>query len=83
MTSRERFMAALRGEAADRVPLAHVSALTTVELQKMTGCYMPEVHNNPAQLARLCAANHEILGFDAVSHGKRGPFGYMGWVIRI
>lgn len=67
MTSRERFLTALRGQKADRTPLAHISALTTVELQKMTGCFMPEVHHNPEQLARLCAANHEILGFDAVT----------------
>ena len=67
MSSRERFLAALNGEKPDRTPLAHISALTTVELQRMTGCFMPEVHNNPEQLARLCAANHEVLGFDAVT----------------
>lgn len=67
MNSRERFLAALNGEKPDRTPVAHVSALTTVELQEMTGCYMPQVHLDAGQLARLCWANHEVLGFDAVT----------------
>lgn len=33
----------------------------------MTDCFMPEVHTNPEKLARLSYANHEILGFDAVT----------------
>jgi len=67
MNSKERFLAALMGQQPDRTPLAHVAALTTVELQDITGCYMPEVHHSPEQLARLCAANHDVLGFDAVT----------------
>ena len=67
MNSRERFLAALRGEKPDRTPLAHVAALTTVELQDLTGCHMPGVHHDPEQLVRLCAANHDVLGFDAVT----------------
>lgn len=72
MNSRERFLAVLKDEIPDRTPLAHVSALTTIELQEITGCFMPEVHTNAEKLARLCFANHEVLGFDA---GKiMGPF---------
>lgn len=67
MNSRERFLASLKGEKPDRTPLAYVSALTTVELQNMTRCHMPGVHNDPEQLVKLCAANHEALGFDAVT----------------
>jgi len=67
MNSRERFLAALSGEKPDRTPLAHVSALTTVELQRLTGCFMPAVHRDPQGLARLCGANHDVLGFDAVT----------------
>ena len=67
MNSRQRFLAALSGEKPDRLPVAHVAALTNVELQEATGCWMPAVHHNAAQQARLLAANHEILGFDAVS----------------
>jgi len=67
VNSRERFLTALRGERPDRPPLAHVAAMTTVELQQSTGCFMPRVHHDPASQAKLLAANHEVLGFDAVS----------------
>ncbi len=67
MNSRERFLAALKGEKPDQTPLAHIAALTTVELQNITGCCMPEVHHNPEKLVKLLAANYEILGFDAVT----------------
>lgn len=67
MNARERSLTALRGEATDRAPVAHVAALTTVELQASTGCAMPAVHHDPEALVRLCYANHEVLGFDAVT----------------
>jgi len=65
MTSRERFLAALHGQRPDRTATAHVAAMTTVQLQHATGCRMPQAHHDPHALARLCAANHRILGFDA------------------
>ena len=67
MNSRERFLAAMRGERPDRTPVAHVAALTTVELQQHTGCAMPEVHLDAERLARLCYANHSVLGLDGVT----------------
>jgi [methyl-Co(III) methanol-specific corrinoid protein]:coenzyme M methyltransferase len=67
MNSKERFLAALAGQIPDRTPVAHVAALTTVELQQATGCPMPDVHLDAERLARLCYANHEVLGFDAVT----------------
>jgi [methyl-Co(III) methanol-specific corrinoid protein]:coenzyme M methyltransferase len=66
-TCRERFLAALHRRPTDRAPVAHVAALTTVELQQATDCWMPEVHLDPAKLVKLCGANHDILGFDAVT----------------
>ena len=67
MNGRERFIAVLNGESPDRTPVGHIGALTTVELQDSTGCFMPAVHLDARKLARLCAANHEVLGFDAVT----------------
>jgi MtaA/CmuA family methyltransferase len=67
MTSRERFLAALHGRPTDRPPVAHVAALTTVELQEATGYRMPRVHHDAEAQAGLLAANHDELGFDAVS----------------
>ena len=66
MTPRERFLAALHGQPSDRAPLAHVAALCPVKLQECTGALLPAAHHNPEQLVRLCGANHELLGFDAV-----------------
>jgi len=67
MNSRQRFLAALRGEPVDRPPLAYVSALTNLDMQERTGCAMPEVHLDGEKLFRLCAAAHEHMGFDAVT----------------
>jgi len=67
MNSRERFLAVLKGEKPDRTPVVNISALTTVELQEATSCYMPDVHLDAGKLVKLCAANHEILGLDAVT----------------
>ena len=67
MDSRERFLTALKGGKPDRAPLAHVAAMTTTDLQRATGCLMPAVHHDPEQQVTLMAANHDVLGFDAVS----------------
>lgn len=47
--------------------MAYVSAMTNQELQKTTGCFMPDAHLDSEKLARLCAASHEIFGFDGVT----------------
>jgi [methyl-Co(III) methanol-specific corrinoid protein]:coenzyme M methyltransferase len=67
MNSRERFLAALHGHPTDRPPVAHVAAMTTVELQQSSGCPMPEAHLDAEKLVGLSWANHEVLGFDAVT----------------
>ena len=67
MTPRQAFLAAINGETPDLTPTLNVSALTTVELQRSTGCSMPEVHHDPDKLVRLLYANHEVLGFDSVT----------------
>ena len=67
MNSRERFLEALHNRPVDRTPVAHVAVVTTVEMQDLTGCHMPQVHRDPQQQAALLAANHDVLGFDGVS----------------
>ena len=81
MNSRERFLAVLNGQKPDRPPVCNISALTSVELQDSTGCFMPGVHLDAEKLVRLCAANHEVLGFDAVTFiinyfGEPAALGY-------
>lgn len=67
MNSRERFLAALRGKKPDRTPLAYIAAMTNQELQRTTGCFMPDVHLDAEKLATLCGASHELFGFDGVT----------------
>jgi [methyl-Co(III) methanol-specific corrinoid protein]:coenzyme M methyltransferase len=67
MKPRDRFLAALRGDPVDRTPVVNVAALAPTALQERTGCWMPEVHLDPAKLVALAIANHDVLGFDGVS----------------
>lgn len=60
-------MKALNGEEVDRISCACISGLTTLEIQKITNCFMPEIHSNPEKLVQLFCANHKILGFDGVT----------------
>jgi [methyl-Co(III) methanol-specific corrinoid protein]:coenzyme M methyltransferase len=41
--------------------------MTNQELQKSTGCFMPEVHLDAEKLVNLCAASHRLFGFDGVT----------------
>lgn len=41
--------------------------MTNQELQQSTGCAMPEVHLDAEKLVNLCAASHELFGFDGVT----------------
>jgi [methyl-Co(III) methanol-specific corrinoid protein]:coenzyme M methyltransferase len=41
--------------------------MTNQELQRTADCFMPEVHLNAEKLVRLCAASHELFGFDGVT----------------
>lgn len=41
--------------------------MTNQELQQATGCAMPEVHLDAEKLVSLCAASHELFGFDGVT----------------
>ena len=41
--------------------------MTNQEMQRSTGCAMPEVHLNAEKLVTLCAASHELFGFDGVT----------------
>jgi len=41
--------------------------MTNQELQQSTGCAMPEVHLDAERLVNLCAASHELFGFDGVT----------------
>ncbi|HSB79086.1 MAG TPA: MtaA/CmuA family methyltransferase [Candidatus Methylomirabilis sp.] len=66
MTSRERFLAGIRGERVDRTPLGSPTSVATVEQMELTGSFFPKVHLDGTAMARLAAGAREILGFDAI-----------------
>jgi [methyl-Co(III) methanol-specific corrinoid protein]:coenzyme M methyltransferase len=70
MKSRERFMAALRGEAVDRLPVVSICQHATYEQMEQLNAYWPDALHDGTLMARLASGAYSILGFDAV----RVPF---------
>ncbi len=66
MSPRRRFMAALLGGPVDRVPVGNVVSVATLELMEAAGVWFPQAHVEPAAMAQLAAAGHEVLGYDTV-----------------
>lgn len=70
MTSRERFMAALKGETVDRLPVISVCQHATYEQMEQLNSFWPDAMLDANLMARLAGGAYTILGFDAV----RVPF---------
>jgi MtaA/CmuA family methyltransferase len=66
MIPKVRFVKALLGGAPDRVPVGNAVSITTVELMERAGAWFPRAHTDAAEMARLAAAGHEILGYDTI-----------------
>lgn len=66
MTSRERFMAALKGEPVDRLPVISVCQHATYEQMEQLNSYWPEALHDANLMAKLASGAYSILGFDAV-----------------
>jgi methylthiol:coenzyme M methyltransferase len=66
MTSRQRVLAALRGEPVDRTPLVNPTSLATVELMDLVDSPFPAANREPELMARLAATGHTELGFDTI-----------------
>jgi MtaA/CmuA family methyltransferase len=66
MSPKERFLAGLRGEATDATPVASPTSVATVEQMERTGAWFPAAHLAGAEMARLAAGAHDILGYDAI-----------------
>ena len=67
MNSRERFLAAMNREEVDRPSVGNPTSVATVDSMNISGCFFPEVHQNPDKMAALAAIGHDVLGFDTVS----------------
>lgn len=70
ITSRERFMAALKGEPVDRLPVISVCQHATYEQMEQLDSYWPDALHDAGLMARLAGGAYSVLGFDAV----RVPF---------
>ncbi|MBT5195286.1 MAG: MtaA/CmuA family methyltransferase, partial [Rhodospirillaceae bacterium] len=66
MTSRERVLAALNGQAVDRTPICCPTSVATVELMDLVDAPFPDANRQAEPMARLAATAHTILGFDTV-----------------
>lgn len=67
---RQRFEAALRLEAKDRVPAACPLQTGTIALMEASGAYWPDAHLDPEKMARLAMAAHTVADIESV----RVPF---------
>jgi MtaA/CmuA family methyltransferase len=66
MSPRRRFLTALLGGTVDRVPVGNVVSVANLELMEASGAWFPKAHLEPAAMAELAAAGHEVLGYDTV-----------------
>lgn len=70
MNCKQRFEAALRLEAKDRVPAACPLQTGTVALMEASSAYWPDAHLDPELMAKLAMAAHKFAGIESV----RVPF---------
>ncbi|GBF32338.1 methylcobalamin:coenzyme M methyltransferase [Desulfocucumis palustris] len=70
MNSRDRVLAALKGEAVDRPPVISVCQHATYEQMDELGAAWPEAHARGDKMAALAMGGFTMLGLDAV----RVPF---------
>jgi [methyl-Co(III) methanol-specific corrinoid protein]:coenzyme M methyltransferase len=66
MTSRERVLAALRGDPVDRTPIVNPTSVATVELMDLVDAPFPDANREPELMARLAATGYTELGFDTI-----------------
>ena len=67
MTSKERVLAAFRGEATDRYPLVNPVSLANVECMQLSKSFFPYAHFDSLKMASLSATGHDILKFDTIA----------------
>jgi MtaA/CmuA family methyltransferase len=66
MSPKTRFLTAFFGGRPDRMPVAGIVSVATIELMQAAGASFPEAHTDARAMADLAAAGHEILGYDNV-----------------
>src|SRR6204780_1720146 len=66
MTSRERVLAALRGDPVDRKPVVNPTSVATGELMDLVDARFPDASRDPELMAALAATGYTELGFDSI-----------------
>ena len=66
MSPKQRFLAALNGEAVDRPCAAGITSVVNFELMDLVGPHFPEANTEAHPMAELAASGHDLLGFDSV-----------------
>lgn len=67
MSPKRRFLSSLYGGRLGVPSAGTPTSVATVELEEITGAFMPEAHLDAKKMADLAAAGHEVLGFDTVA----------------
>ena len=68
MNSRERVLAALRGDPVDRPAVINPGSIMTVELMDFVNASFPDACRDPELNARLASTGFNELGFDSTYH---------------
>jgi [methyl-Co(III) methanol-specific corrinoid protein]:coenzyme M methyltransferase len=66
MTPKRRFLSGILGGRVDRRTVGSVTSVANIEQMEMVGAFFPDVHLDGTKMARLAAAAHDILGYDAI-----------------
>ena len=69
MNQKERLIAVLGGEPVDRPPFICPGGMMTMvvtEVMEHAACFWPQAHTDPALMARLTLAAHELAGIENV-----------------
>jgi len=67
MTPRQRFLACLAQQPADRPCVGNATSVATVELMQACGHSFPQAHLQADAMAALAATGHAILGYDTIA----------------
>lgn len=73
-TPKERFMAALRRQPVDRVPVPAFCSMPLIGLMDSCGCDAPRIHTDAEAMADFAMAGHALLGFEGIRLPTDGVF---------
>ena len=66
MSPKRRFLTAMLGGKADRIPVGNVVSVITVDLMQSADAWFPQAHFDAETMAQLATSGHTILGYDTI-----------------